>query len=101
MHKFPVNRYGYIQYPRNHLGRDINVIKAIITLEHPTAGRIAKQLGLSKTSVIRSIGRLNNETTIRIGSTESEGYILLSWGILFTEKIVQEYDKTIKKVRKL
>lgn len=92
---FETNEYGYVQYPKNHLGRDINILKAIYTLDSPTASLIAEQVGSTNATVARTIQRLNSEALIRIESTDS-GYKVIKASPIYSKKIVLNYDKNIE-----
>lgn len=92
MTDFEINKYGFVLYPKNHLGRDINLLKAIVTLELPTAAAMAEAVTSTKATVARTIQRLNKEALVKIVATENSGYKVIKWGGLYSKKTVLAYD---------
>jgi len=91
MTKFEVNEHGFVQYPKSHAGRAINVLRAITTLKYPTSVKIAEVIGLDQSSVLRIITKLNEDSLIEIVRNDV-GYSVIKWGGLYSQKIVNEYD---------
>ena len=94
MKLFIKNEHGFIQYPKSHAGRAINVLRAIITLENPTSVKIGEAIGLDQSSVLRIITKLNEDSLIEIVRNDI-GYSVIKWGGLYSEKIVNEYDEKL------